>query len=266
MAEEALREDRYTGNVLDDFSLSMDSSFITNIFEGPVDDRSVATRSTVKVSNLDRPLSDTSATQGSRRSNDDSDARRRASLITRIMFFVGFILLGMSILCIVALSVIYPSLQTSAAKSPSDPYEGPVWLIPPTAAPTPNRADIFVTTEAPSAACPPRVPPPRLSGKKGVGLSLKDQLHLDLSKLLVLNPYWNYSWGPRQALNQPNFLEFCPMIWGGKSISHNPSTSEQLFLLLRASPSLLMTNLPTQPIIMTKRSRKWSKVYPMRTL
>ena len=59
-----------------------------------------------------------------------------------------------------------------------------------------------------------------LPGKKGVGFTLREEGQPgswveNLPKVTKLNPYWNYSWGPQRIAQQPNNIEFIPMIWGG---------------------------------------------------
>jgi hypothetical protein len=61
-----------------------------------------------------------------------------------------------------------------------------------------------------------------LPGKKGIAFTLRDRDQPgswveNLPKVKVLNPYWNYNWGPHRIQEQPNDIEFVPMIWGVSS-------------------------------------------------
>lgn len=69
-----------------------------------------------------------------------------------------------------------------------------------------------------SRCLPPNVPPP-LPGKRGIGLTLRDvgrpgSWKENMPKLMMLNPYWNYSWGTKRIDQQPDNVEFVPMVWG----------------------------------------------------
>jgi hypothetical protein len=61
--------------------------------------------------------------------------------------------------------------------------------------------------------------PPPLPGKRGIGLLLqpsgeRGSYEENMPKVIALKPYWNYSWGSKRPPNQPNGIEFVPMIWG----------------------------------------------------
>lgn len=63
---------------------------------------------------------------------------------------------------------------------------------------------------------------PPLPGKKGVALTLRDEGQAgswkeNLPKLIALRPHWNYSWGSKRIDEQPNEIEFVPMIWCGNN-------------------------------------------------
>ena len=65
-------------------------------------------------------------------------------------------------------------------------------------------------------ACPPQYPsPPPFAGKKGVALSVEKD-----AMLPILQPYWNYNWNVVRSANQPDDIEWVPMIWGGRSVEH----------------------------------------------
>lgn len=59
-----------------------------------------------------------------------------------------------------------------------------------------------------------------LPGRKGVAFTLREEGQPgswveNLPKVTKLRPYWNYSWGPQRIAQQPNDIEFVPMLWGG---------------------------------------------------
>jgi hypothetical protein len=58
-----------------------------------------------------------------------------------------------------------------------------------------------------------------MPGKKGICFTLRDEGRKgswleNLPKVIALNPYWNYSWGSKRIAEQPENIEFVPMIWG----------------------------------------------------
>jgi len=58
-----------------------------------------------------------------------------------------------------------------------------------------------------------------LPGKKGVAMQLNPPGQAgswvtNLPKVIALQPYWNYNWGPNRIDQQPANIEFVPMIWG----------------------------------------------------
>ena len=62
----------------------------------------------------------------------------------------------------------------------------------------------------------------RLPGKKGACFTLREPgprkkgtVAKNMPKVKALNVAWNYSWGARRKDEQPNELEFVPMIWSG---------------------------------------------------
>jgi hypothetical protein len=75
-----------------------------------------------------------------------------------------------------------------------------------------------------TSACLDNYPaPPPLPGKKGVCLLLRAKGEAgswveNLPKVLLLNPYWNYSWGMKRVDAQPDNIEFVPMVWGGSRL------------------------------------------------
>ena len=59
----------------------------------------------------------------------------------------------------------------------------------------------------------------KLPGKKGVCFTLReDQKELNLARGKSLRAFWNYRWGPERVAEQPEEMEFVPMIWGKASI------------------------------------------------
>jgi hypothetical protein len=73
--------------------------------------------------------------------------------------------------------------------------------------------------------CPTRPKVPALPGKKGAAFTLREEGQpgswvVNLPKVTQLRPYWNYSWGPQRIQQQPNNIEFVPMIWGGNNADH----------------------------------------------
>lgn len=64
--------------------------------------------------------------------------------------------------------------------------------------------------------------PPPFRGKKGASLPMSDEgqpgsWRQNLPKIILLNPYWNYSWGARLIDAQPDDIEFVPMIWSANN-------------------------------------------------
>jgi hypothetical protein len=68
--------------------------------------------------------------------------------------------------------------------------------------------------------CGNAIPHPPLNGKKGAAFTLRDEINEsgnwieNLPKVIALNPYWNYSWGTKRIDQQPDNIEFIPMVWG----------------------------------------------------
>jgi Glycosyl hydrolase catalytic core len=61
--------------------------------------------------------------------------------------------------------------------------------------------------------------PPPLPGKKGIGMTLHpENRQRNLELIQMLNVSWNYSWGATRVAEQPNDIEFVPMIWGPWSV------------------------------------------------
>lgn len=66
---------------------------------------------------------------------------------------------------------------------------------------------------------PPRRPAPVLRGKRGICFTLREEGEkgswtVNLPKVIALKPYWNYSWNSKRLEQQPDDIEFVPMIWG----------------------------------------------------
>jgi Glycosyl hydrolase catalytic core len=66
---------------------------------------------------------------------------------------------------------------------------------------------------------------PRLPGKKGAAFIFRaapgvpGSWTVNLPKLKLLRPSWNYNWGPKRLAEQPNEVEFVPMIWTGNNLA-----------------------------------------------
>jgi hypothetical protein len=68
-------------------------------------------------------------------------------------------------------------------------------------------------------SCPEPNPPPPLPGKKGIGFLLRDpgqpeSWEKNLPRVVELDVSWNYSWDCKRIDQQPDSIEFLPMIWG----------------------------------------------------
>jgi hypothetical protein len=84
------------------------------------------------------------------------------------------------------------------------------------------------STTASAAECAAVPSPPPFEGKKGAAFTLRDEglngsWTENLPKVVALNPYWNYGWGLEIIDQQPDNIEFVPMMWGGK----NPNRVQQ---------------------------------------
>lgn len=73
--------------------------------------------------------------------------------------------------------------------------------------------------------------PSSLPGKKGIGLVLKE-VETALPQLISLRPYWNYHWGPARVAQQPENIEFVPMIWTALGIERLQSTIDNVVMPL----------------------------------
>lgn len=105
-----------------------------------------------------------------------------------------------------------PDTSNAQSKSTSDNADG---SNVDTSTPSPT----IPTSSTPSSVPPLRSPP--LPGKKGAAFTLRatgeqGDWNTNLPKVMALNPYWNYSWGPKQIEAQPTNIEFVPMLWGGQ--------------------------------------------------
>lgn len=79
-----------------------------------------------------------------------------------------------------------------------------------------NASNTFLSTETTAICDTP--PPPPLPGKKGIGMTLRDEGEgswmQHLPRILALKPYWNYAWNIKRIPQQPEDIEFVPMVWG----------------------------------------------------
>jgi Glycosyl hydrolase catalytic core len=110
---------------------------------------------------------------------------------------------------------IFDTLGKLFSPPESEPSPTPPSRAPPRAQP---RASPVLSPAAKCAQLPSRVPP--LPGKKGAAFTLRDlgqpgDWLENMPKVVLLKPYWNYSWGARHMSAQPDDIEFVPMIWGG---------------------------------------------------
>ena len=105
------------------------------------------------------------------------------------------------------------------------PTLGPTSGVLPTLHPTAVPSGVPATLQpsaAPTARCDHMAPypePPPLPGKKGAAFTLRDEGEPgsyieNMPKVILLKPYWNYSWGLKRQPTQPNNIEFVPMLWG----------------------------------------------------
>jgi hypothetical protein len=85
----------------------------------------------------------------------------------------------------------------------------------------PTHLAMSTGSSAPSARCPTRRQPEPFPGKKGVCLVLSqdetdtvNSWKRNLPRVLLLDPYWNYSWSLTRIPQQPTSIEFVPMAWG----------------------------------------------------
>jgi hypothetical protein len=58
-----------------------------------------------------------------------------------------------------------------------------------------------------------------MPGKRGIGFTTRPldkpgNYEENMPKVIALNPYWNFNWGHERPPNQPDSLEFVPMVWG----------------------------------------------------
>jgi hypothetical protein len=102
---------------------------------------------------------------------------------------------------------------------------------------SPTLAPIEMVTQVPSSgvllggptrACAAVTPPPPFPGKKGAAFTLRDEglkgsWLENIPKVVALEPYWNYGWGLELIDQQPDNIEFVPMVWGGR----NPDRVQQ---------------------------------------
>jgi Glycosyl hydrolase catalytic core len=82
-----------------------------------------------------------------------------------------------------------------------------------------ESASISLVTRKDLAVCNNEMSHPPLPGKKGAAFTLRDEGQRgswveNLPKVIQLKPYWNYSWGTKRIAQQPDDIEFVPMLWG----------------------------------------------------
>jgi Glycosyl hydrolase catalytic core len=95
-----------------------------------------------------------------------------------------------------------------------------------------NSLTLSSTTKSLSYCLPkqkyPLHPAPKnVTGKKGVGLTLRNSTYIEnVAKVLELGVHWNYGWSINRIEQQPTVSSFVPMLWGG----HRNSTTLQTFV------------------------------------
>jgi hypothetical protein len=94
---------------------------------------------------------------------------------------------------------------------------------------TPASIPTSSTFMTASAECPAVLSPAPFAGKKGVGFTLRNEglkgsWTENLPNVIALDPYWNYRWGLDRIEDQPDNIEFVPMVWGGGG---NPDKLQQ---------------------------------------
>lgn len=268
-SKRTLEDHRFTGNALDDFGLSDKDTTMSGMVEACPSDEEISIRSsntqasTVKMANLKRttsrgpllpppPPSNASATDGTDVSSldqDDTHYRNKPSLdafTVRILVFVGLIFIGLSIFGGFMFWFMFPSITSDLAGQHPQQFKGTIGGIAPTASPSPTLlrppprdepADLFSDTGEPSILdCPEQAhtPAPPLPGKKGMVLNLDEYDRVHLERVSEINPYWNYSRGPRLPRNQPDILEYIPMI---PNANDYIETSQSIVDLLLADSS-----------------------------
>lgn len=263
-ALQALEDSRFTGNALEDFGLSVEDTQMDGLHEDAVglsapDDVSMQSSNTqaatVKMANLkqeelqEQPLplssnaSSTDETDVSSLDDDQTGKSFDATYTARIMILVGIIFMGMSfILGGILLWLMIPLFHSSPSvgqQHDRNEFKGTIGFSP-TVSPNPintvpypntEPSDLFSDTGGPLLDCPTPLPQaPPLPGKKGIVLDLDEYDRLHLGKVAEINPYWNYSKGPRLARNQPEHIEYIPMIPSANDYSETSETVVNLML------------------------------------
>jgi Glycosyl hydrolase catalytic core len=104
-------------------------------------------------------------------------------------------------------------------------------------------------------ACTTELSHPPLPGKKGAAFTLRDAGQSgswveNLPKVIQLKPYWNYSWGPKRIAQQPDDIEFVPMLWtGNNAVSLQAAITNNLVPQIQSGHAkrLLGFNEPDNP-------------------
>jgi Glycosyl hydrolase catalytic core len=96
-------------------------------------------------------------------------------------------------------------------------------------------------------ACPQQYPtPPPFAGKKGVALGMQYD-----PMIRSLQPYWNYNWQNFRSANQPDDIEWVPMIWGGfamENVRQRIETYVMPFVLTGQVKRIFGYNEPDSPL------------------
>jgi hypothetical protein len=149
-------------------------------------------------------------------------------------FFLLFLVLSVvtataALAIVLAVRLAYNNKNPNIADSATN-VQGPYPYLSDRLSPT--LAPLEMLNPAPSAAaggllrpsgnCAAIPLPPPFEGKKGAAFTLRDEglkgsWVENLPKVVALEPYWNYGWGLELIDQQPDNIEFVPMVWGGRN-------------------------------------------------
>jgi hypothetical protein len=153
--------------------------------------------------------------------------KHRAEVLVAILILTFFII---AVGTLIGLRVTASRRNNAEAVSPLDQAAPSDEADAPTAGATASTTiggSMTPTLEPPSsredlAVCDNAIPHPPLPGKRGAAFTLRDEGQNgswveNLPKIVKLKPYWNYSWGTKRIAQQPNDIEFIPMLWTGNN-------------------------------------------------
>lgn len=213
---------------------------------------------TVKMSNLQSnrrqksamppsPISESngSSTDGSTylssfEDDDDKNGKSMDAFALRVMIAIGVVIIGLSIMVVFLLWRVMPYFDTAEGMVMDHPEGDFLGMVeyPPTISPSRalevEPADLFTETGEPALKCPnPMRKAAPLQGKKGTVAQTDENDRIRLDKILELDPYWSYSGNPERPKNQPDFLDFLPMVQHGDEY---PDISRTILDLLEEKP------------------------------